>query len=140
VPAEPEEAEEADEVPADAMPAGSTVVEGAPAQAPPVPDAVQPVPIQARRVIVGEAGPLLADAEDLASSWSRLKAGFVDNPRGSVVAAADLVEDVTETLVAALRARQDRIRDSWDRDSRDTESLRQALLTYQGLFNRITDL
>jgi len=100
----------------------------------------QPVPVQARRTLPGDEGPLLTDADELAVSWSRLKAGFVDNPRGSVAEAATLIEDATETLVAALRARQDRMRDGWDRDGRDTESLRQALLTYQALFNRIADL
>ena len=100
----------------------------------------QQVPVQARRVVPSDGGPLLTDTEELAASWSRVKAGFVDNPRGSVAQAANLIEDAAETLVAALRARQDRMRDSWDRDGRDTESLRQALLTYQALFNRISDL
>ena len=83
--------------------------------------------------------PLLADADELRTGWQKVKAGFVDNPRGSVTEAANIVEEATARLVAALRAQQDRIRDSWDDDPSggDTESMRQALLTYQALFNRI---
>jgi hypothetical protein len=87
-----------------------------------------------------DEGPLLPGAGELRAGWQRIKAGFVDNPRGSVTEAATVVEEATEMLVAALRARQGRIRDTWDGDgpSRDTEALRQALLTYQSFFKRIT--
>ena len=83
--------------------------------------------------------PLLADADELRTGWQKVKAGFVDNPRGSVTEAANIVEEATAMLVAALRAQQDRIRDSWNDgpSGGDTESMRQALLTYQALFNRI---
>ena len=85
--------------------------------------------------------PLLpgTGADELRTGWQKIKAGFVDNPRGSVTEAANVVEQATTMLVAALRAQQDRIRDSWDDgpSGGDTESMRQALLTYQALFNRI---
>jgi hypothetical protein len=87
-----------------------------------------------------DEGPLLADTEELRSDWQRIKLGFVDNPRASVAQAETIIDEAVDRLVAALRARQDRTRDTWDRDGRDTESLRQALLTYQALFNRVTDL
>ena len=68
-----------------------------------------------------------------------IRAGFIDDPRGSVVEAANVVEKAAEMLVAALRAQQDQIRGSWDGNGSgiDTESMRQALLTYQSLFNRM---
>jgi hypothetical protein len=104
----------------------------------------QAVPFQAalfreRRGPVDDEGPLLPDAGELRAGWRRIKAGFVDNPRGSVTEAATVVEEAIEMLVATLRARQGRIRDTWDGDgpSRDTEALRQALLTYQSFFKRI---
>jgi hypothetical protein len=87
-----------------------------------------------------DEGPLLADTEELRSDWQRIKVGFVDNPRASVAQAETVIDEAVDRLVAALRARQDRTRDTWDRDGRDTESLRQALLTYQALFYRVTDL
>jgi redox-regulated HSP33 family molecular chaperone len=66
----------------------------------------------------------------------------VDDPRASAAEAARAVEEATGMLIAALRDRQQRIRDSWDSDdpSRgDTEDLRLAVLRYQSLFNRITE-
>jgi len=120
-------------------------VPSAPAPAPAVPP--QTVPSQAalfrerrRPADDDDEMPLLADASELRAGWQKIKAGFVDNPRGSVTEAANVVEEATKMLVAALRAQQDKIRDSWDSDPSgggDTESMRQALLTYQALFNRI---
>ncbi len=87
----------------------------------------------------GEEMPLLPGVDELRAGWQKIKAGFVDNPRGSVAEAANVVEKATDRLLAALRAQQDRVRDSWDGDpaDADTESLRQALLTYQSLFSHI---
>jgi hypothetical protein len=123
------------------------VLHSIPLQAVPSPTVPSPaVPSQAalfrerRGPVDDDEGPLLPDAGELRAGWQLIKAGFVDNPRGSVTEAATVVEEATEMLVAALRARQDRIRDTWDGDgpSRDTEALRQALLTYQSFFKRIT--
>jgi hypothetical protein len=87
----------------------------------------------------GERVPLLAEADELRAGWQMIRAGFIDDPRGSVAEAANVVEKAAEMLVAALRAQQDEIRSSWDGDGSgiDTESMRQALLNYQSLFNRI---
>jgi hypothetical protein len=85
-------------------------------------------------------GPLLTGAEELRVGWQRIKAGFVDNPRGSVAEAAAVVEEAAEMLAARLRARQQRIRESWEANGsgRDTEALRIALLHYQSLFDKMT--
>jgi hypothetical protein len=85
--------------------------------------------------------PLLANTDELRAEWQMIRAGFIDNPRGSVAEAANVVEKAAEMLVAALRAQQDRIHDSWDGDGTgiDTEAMRQALLTYQSFFNRIAN-
>jgi hypothetical protein len=82
---------------------------------------------------------LVAGADELRAGWQMIRSGFIDDPRSSVVEAANVVEKAAEMLVAALRAQQDEIRSSWDGDGsgNDTESMRQALLTYQALFNRI---
>jgi len=101
------------------------------------------MPVQARKPADAE-GPLVAATGELRAGWQRIKAGFVDNPRGSVAEAAGLVEEAGEMLIAELRERQQRIRDSWDNDwdsdgpARDTESLRLALLSYQSLFDRLS--
>jgi hypothetical protein len=93
-----------------------------------------------RPTVVDDKAPVLADIDDLRAAWQKIKAGFIDDPRGSAAEAANVVEEATGKLLAALRARQERIRDSWDSDAADsdTESLRQAVLTYQSLFNHVT--
>ncbi|HMD92068.1 MAG TPA: hypothetical protein VKG80_05435 [Trebonia sp.] len=59
-------------------------------------------------------GPLVGDMAGLRSSWQRIQAEFVDDPREAVVDAAALVEHVTQTLVGTLRQRQRRLRGMWD--------------------------
>jgi hypothetical protein len=105
----------------------------------PVP--IQPVPIKTRRAPAdNDEGPLLTDVAELRAGWQQIKARFVEDPHGSVAEAADVVQDAADKLAAALRARQQRIRDTWDADvlGRDTEVLRVALLRYQALFNHMT--
>lgn len=84
--------------------------------------------------------PLLSGMEELRGSWQRVKASFVDNPRGAVSEAAGLADEAADALAAALREWRHRIRASWDTEAtaRDTEALRLALLRYQALFDRIT--
>jgi hypothetical protein len=103
---------------------------------------VAPAPANAGAVSTPAANDkalLLAGADELRAGWQMIRAGFIDDPRSSVAEAANVVEKAAEMLVAALRAQQDEIRSSWDGDGsgNDTESMRQALLTYQALFNRI---
>ncbi len=62
-------------------------------------------------------GPLLSDADELRTSWPRIQAAFVDDPREAVAAAAGLVEHAAQALTSALRQRQRQLRAVWDRDS-----------------------
>lgn len=94
---------------------------------------------------VGQDRPLLGDAPALRASWQRVQAGFVDDPRGAVSDAADLVEHATQALVGALRRRQRELRAMWDgAGSADgggaidsTEEFRLLVQRYRALFNRI---
>jgi hypothetical protein len=61
-------------------------------------------------------GPLLSDADELRTSWQRIQAGFVDDPREAVADAAGLVEHAAQALTSALRQRQRQLRAMWDRD------------------------
>jgi hypothetical protein len=61
-------------------------------------------------------GPLLSDADELRSSWPRIQAAFVDDPREAVADAAGLVEHAAQALTSALRQRQRQLRAMWDRD------------------------
>jgi hypothetical protein len=103
-------------------------------------------------------GPLLSDAAELRANWLRVQAHFVDDPRGAVSDAADLVEHTTQALVGALRLRQRQLREMWDGgrpragsgraadgDGGDpalaavdsTEQLRLLVRRYRVLFNQI---
>lgn len=89
-------------------------------------------------------GPLIGDAAGLRSNWQHLQAGFVDDPRAAVGDAADLVEHAAQAFVGALQQRQRALRDMWsgegstgDKDTMDTERLRQAMQRYRALFNEI---
>jgi hypothetical protein len=62
-------------------------------------------------------GPLLSDADELRTSWPRIQAAFVDDPREAVADAAGLVEHAAQALTSALRQRQRQLRAMWDRDS-----------------------
>jgi hypothetical protein len=61
-------------------------------------------------------GPLLSDADELRTSWQRIQAAFVDDPREAVADAAGLVEHAAQALTSALRQRQRQLRAMWDRD------------------------
>lgn len=98
------------------------------------------VPAQVRRVpAADDEGPLLGDLSALRASWQRIKAGFVDNPGGAVTEAADVVDEVAQRLITAVRDRRRQIREAWDGDSgaRDTEAMRVALLRYEALFGHL---
>ncbi len=61
-------------------------------------------------------GPLFSDADELRTSWPRIQAAFVDDPREAVADAAGLVEQAARALTSALQQRQQQLRAMWDRD------------------------
>jgi hypothetical protein len=104
-------------------------------------------------------GPLISDADELRTSWQRIQAAFVDNPREAVADAAGLVEHTAQALTGALRERQRQLRAMWDRDGTpdgveyadsgspmasaaaadgpETEQLRLLIQRYRALFNHL---
>jgi len=113
-------------------------------------------------------GPLLSDADELRTSWPRIQAAFVDDPREAVADAAGLVEHAAQALTSALRQRQRQLRAMWDRDGMpdgveyadsggtapraaapggdrqaadggpDTEQLRRLIQRYRRLFDQLS--
>jgi hypothetical protein len=81
-----------------------------------------------------------ADAAHLHERWTAIQSTFVDDPHGSVVAAAELVTEAIETLVSAARERERGLRSEWDRDGADTEDLRNALRNYRGFLDHLATL
>jgi len=80
---------------------------------------------------------MVGDPETLHEQWAAIQSTFVDDPRGSVAAAAELVSETVAALVASAQERERGLRGEWDRDGVDTEGLRNALRSYRGLLDRL---
>ena len=91
-------------------------------------------------------GSLLPDAAEFRVRWQEVQFRFVDDPRGSVTEAADVISELTAKLEAAIaewqRAiaeRQRALRERWgEGESADTESLRGTLLMYRAFLDQLT--
>jgi hypothetical protein len=96
-----------------------------------IPEAARPQPSAN-----GDAG-LGGDPERIHERWAAIQATFVDDPRGSVAAAADLVTETIAALVASAEQRESGLRGEWDREGADTENLRNTLRSYRGFLDRL---
>jgi hypothetical protein len=87
-----------------------------------------------------EAGPLFADEQSASyrSRWDEIQARFVDDPRGAVGEADELVSTVIGELESSFRSRRDSLEAGWQEgDDTSTESLRLALQAYRSFFGRL---
>ena len=89
---------------------------------------------------VPDGPPMAGDPVQLHERWAAIQSTFVDDPRGSVSTAADLVTEVIATVVATAKERESGLRGDWDRDGVDTEGLRNALRSYRALLDQIAAL
>jgi hypothetical protein len=83
---------------------------------------------------------MVGDPEKLHEQWAAIQSTFVDDPRGSVAAGAELVGETVAALVASAQERERGLRGEWDRDGVDTEGLRNALRSYRDLLDRLVRL
>jgi hypothetical protein len=91
-------------------------------------------------------GSLVGDSAELRAQWHQIQYMFVDDPRGSVAEAADVIAQVSANLEAAigewLRAVQERqhwMRGRWGEGTNaDTEALRETLRTYRRFLDQLT--
>jgi len=83
---------------------------------------------------------MVGDPEQLHEQWAAIQSTFVDDPRGSVAAAAEFVTGTIAALVTSAQERERGLRGEWDRDGVDTEGLRNALRNYRGLLDRLISL
>lgn len=83
---------------------------------------------------------MVGDPDDLHEQWAAIQSTFVDDPRGSVAAGAELISETIAALVASTKERERGLRDEWDRDGVDTERLRNTLRSYRGLLDRLVRL
>ena len=70
------------------------------------------------------------------SDWQRVQASFVDDPRASVDAAANMVNEA----VVAIQDRERQLRSTWEGNGSDTEKLRAAFRDYRALYDQLTGL
>ncbi|HEX6400651.1 MAG TPA: hypothetical protein VF108_09340 [Actinomycetota bacterium] len=87
-----------------------------------------------------EAGPLFAEEESARyrSRWDEIQARFVDDPRGAVGEADELVSTVIGELESSFRSRRDSLEAGWQQgDDTSTEGLRLALQAYRSFFGRL---
>jgi hypothetical protein len=83
--------------------------------------------------------PLLGeDAGRIREEWRQVQGSFVDDPLASLTSAAGVVADATARLESVLRERQRTLRDTWEGNGQaDTETLRQLMLVYRRLLNKL---
>jgi hypothetical protein len=76
-------------------------------------------------------------AESFNSRWTELKGQFVDEPRGAVRGANELVGEVLDELEELFRRQRDELEQGLDSEQTTTEDLRQALGRYRSFFDRL---
>jgi len=76
-------------------------------------------------------------AEGYNSRWKELKGEFVDDPRGAVQGANELVGEVLDELEELFRRQRSDLEQGLDSEQTTTEDLRQALIRYRFFFDRL---
>jgi hypothetical protein len=76
-------------------------------------------------------------AESYHSRWNELKGEFVDEPRGAVRRANELVGEVLDELEELFRSQRADLERGLDSEQTTTEDLRQALGRYRSFFDRL---
>ena len=123
----------------DVPPATDTTRLGAPATgAHAAPAAATPAGSGASPGAATTGATLVTNADEYRASWVRIQSGFVDDPQASVTEAADLVAQISGSLVSAVRERERTLRGSWESGGNaDTEALRNALREYRSFLERL---
>jgi len=127
------------------LPADDAVAEPVPASSPAAPKhaAADAGAVRTGMPVNGEVlkgSPMAGDPDQLHERWAAIQSTFVDDPRGSVTSAADMVTEVIATVVASAAERESGVRAEWDRDGVDTEGLRNALRSYRSLLDQLATL
>lgn len=109
----------------------------------PRPDAVAATPGQSAApapAMEQETGPLFtgSEANDLRRRWDAIQVGFVDEPRGAVEHADNLVAGTMKRLAEIFAEERRRLEHQWDQgENVSTEDLRLALRRYRSFFTRL---
>jgi hypothetical protein len=87
-----------------------------------------------------ESTPLFpsSEANELRGRWDAIQVGFVDEPRGSVEQADNLVASTMKRLAEIFADERGRLESQWDKgENVSTEDLRLALRRYRSFFSRL---
>ena len=78
------------------------------------------------------------EGRDMRKRWEQIQTGFVDEPRGAVQQADQLVATAIHRLAEIFADERGRLEHDWDKgDNVSTEELRQALRKYRSFFDRL---
>ena len=78
------------------------------------------------------------EARDFRKRWEQVQTEFVDEPRGSVEKADELVASTIQRLAEVFADERARLEREWAKgDNVSTEDLRQALRKYRSFFDRL---
>jgi hypothetical protein len=78
------------------------------------------------------------EARDFRKRWEQVQTEFVDEPRGSVEKADQLVASTMKRLAEVFADEKVRLEQEWAKgDNVSTEDLRQALRKYRSFFDRL---
>jgi hypothetical protein len=87
-----------------------------------------------------QAAPLFSaeESKQFRARWDAIQVSFVDDPRGVVKQADNLVAVTMKRLAEMFAAERAKLEDQWDRgDNVSTEDLRLALRRYRSFFGRL---
>lgn len=74
---------------------------------------------------------------DVEGRWQAAQSRFLEAPREAVTEADQLVQDVVEDIRRRLDDERHQVGAVWQRDEADTEDLRDAMLRYRELLDRL---
>jgi hypothetical protein len=90
-----------------------------------------------------QRGRIARAASESGSSWQDIKSRFVDDPKGAIEAAEQLVQQAVDERVRAMQAEASAIcareREEDDGDEASTEGMRTRLIRYQQYCERLSD-
>jgi hypothetical protein len=78
-----------------------------------------------------------ARAEEFRQRWHEVQTRFVEDPPGSVGEARHLVDEAVQALADGVHARQEQLERGGARAADSTEGMRDTVLQYQHLLDRL---
>lgn len=76
-------------------------------------------------------------ADEFRHRWHDVQTHFVEDPRGSVAEARQLVDEAVQSLADSVHEREQQLEQSGARSSDSTEGMRDTVLQYHQLLDRL---